>query len=189
MTVIPVKTKFSGLITTQAKYVQGLCRMLAVKVWDWSELWFSHNLNFSFPVLQWKCAKCWVMAVLPVSPNLSSETLICRPATLSHYQNYSLCPASLVWLTIVLIMGSQQPTLTLTCEQNCVESKNNLAKFWSHWWGDDSNPSQKRDVQPPKQLWLAVSRVRVGCPQWRSRRDLRYGSPTIDVLVCGENSG
>ena len=59
VTVLPVK-KFSVPITTVAKYVQVLCRMLLQKVWDWSEAWLAHNLDFSLWLATLlKSAKCW----------------------------------------------------------------------------------------------------------------------------------
>ena len=57
MTLLPVKTQFSNLITTIHGWLQKLCRSLAVKTAAQSELWLSHNLNPKFCVRI--LAKCW----------------------------------------------------------------------------------------------------------------------------------
>ena len=77
MTVLPVKTQIQHSVTTQAKCVQGLCRRLPVQVWVWSELWFSHNLSFSF------VSDTMVMTVLPVSPTWSQLCSLCMKIRLS----------------------------------------------------------------------------------------------------------
>jgi len=53
------KSQFSDLVTTIHGWLQDVCRMLAVKVWDWSEVWLSHNLNFSLWDRSLILHKCW----------------------------------------------------------------------------------------------------------------------------------